>query len=221
MKSASVPSCASNGCSVGYMAHRHMHLGKRYASLLLLGAVLLGCSREANDAGVQSPGRSGVGPAFTAMPAPPVECNGIGGLSTVEELVASGEAVALISATIKAEPGAIENNERTVAVESYTLVAGELPYGPVSMIAEAAASEKTNPLAPGSYLVLLGTSGPDAAYFLSDGRRGTFVLNGESAYEQCPNYSDPDHTTVMRSGVTNVPDLVNLFAKAFSEDLGG
>lgn len=188
---------------------------------VVMGILVTGCSQGGPSVIDKLPKDHDPAPVHTILPSPPIECDGINDISRALELIASGRAVALVSATITAEPGPVENVARTVPVESYTLLAGQLPSGPVRQVEESAANDKTNSLEPGSYLVLLGETGQESAYFLSDGLRGSFVVDGVSAYEQCPNYADPDHPTIVRTGITDIQELSDLFAKAFADDSRG
>lgn len=125
--------------------------------------------------------------------------------------------MALIAATITDEAGPVSYGERLVPVASYELLAGQLWLEPVLAVAVSAASMHSNPLEPGTYLVLLGGAGPYLPYFVSNGLRGTFVVEDSDAFEQCPNYGDPSHPTVVHKGVTDIAELTALFATALPQ----
>lgn len=74
---------------------------------------------------------------------------------------------------------------------------------------------------PGNYLLLLGVARETrSVYFLSDGLSGSFVDDGDLAYQRCPNSSDPANPLVLRDGVLNQEQLIRLFADALAKKAG-
>lgn len=185
------------------------------AVLVSVGSIV-SCGENGPAAGT-SPKNPPTAPIRTVLPSPPLECEGISDLATAQALIDGGEAVAFIAATITAQAGPVENSARLVPVEDFTLLAGQLPSGSVNQVQEGAATEKTNILEPGSYLILVGVTAQESTYFLSAGRRGSFVVVDNDAYQRCPNYADPANPSVVRSGITDTEELTAVFAEALSE----
>lgn len=157
---------------------------------------------------------SSQGPAETPHPHPPTVCEGIRDQTAVETLVGDGDAVALVSVTINQQPGKEYLFQRDVPIDTSQLLSGNLPAGPVETVQESAANDTVNALPPGAYLLLLGDGGEDSTYFLSDGLRGSFVIDGDQAYQQCPNYAQPDKPFTIHEGVTQISELAAMFSKA-------
>ena len=195
------------------------HLRRSLVSLAIC-ACLMGCGSSQVTSEPEPSQRSASG-IQTVHSSPPIPCNGIKGIEQVQGLVDGGEGVALISAVITDEPGPVEYGSRSVPIRSYTLLAGALPVGTVEDVQESAADDESNGLPPNSYLLLLGAGDQTSGYFLSDGLPGSFVTEGQHAYEQCPNYADPEHWTVVRTGVTDIRELADLFDTVLQGASGG
>lgn len=139
------------------------------------------------------------------------------GVHNAEEaayLVEAGQAVALVQATISQPPGRSTGIESRVQVDSYSLLAGQLPDGSVDGLLEASAAN--NFLPAGTFMLLLGDAGESETYFVSDGLLGSFVVQGDNAYEQCPDYAHSGSTFLASSGVTIQSQLAALLASAIS-----
>jgi hypothetical protein len=177
---------------------------------------LVGCAANAAHEARAKPPRDAHLSVHTVLPSPPIDCEGIDGLETAQSLVDSGDAVALISVTISDQPGSVENVTRAVPVTDFRLLAGRLPSGPLKVIEESGANDTVNILEPASYVLLLGDGEQSSTYFLSDGRRGSFLVEGDDAYEQCPNYADTTRPFIVKEGVTKIGALTELFAEALN-----
>lgn len=182
-------------------------------ALLLLSA----CGSEGRTASTTTPSRT----AVTELPTPHssnfLPCAGITGLSDAVQLVQDGLASLVVSASISADPGPVENNSRLLKVESYTTVAGTAENGPLDQIEEASAPDE-NLLPPGRYLLLLGVTPQVSTYFLSDGLRGSFALDGDSAFQRCANGADPSSPILVHDGITDEAELAGLFQQALAGD---
>jgi len=107
-------------------------------------------------------------------PTPVAACSGLT-VDTAEELVAGGEGVALVEASVTEQPGDEANHTRIQPIASYKLLAGALSTGPLQTL-EVAESGSVNFLPPATYVLLVGQSSGSSAYFLSDGVSGVFTL---------------------------------------------
>jgi hypothetical protein len=137
-------------------------------------------------------------------PGPRFPC-GIHSAFEADQLVSLGDSVALIDANITQAPSE-SNGEWDISIASYSLVGGTLPAGAANSLQESAIG--SNFLAPGEYLLLLGVYPDSKIYFVSEALRGSFIVKGTEAYEQCPNYDVSGATIIATSGITNRDDLV-------------
>jgi len=96
-------------------------------------------------------------------------------------LVADGNADLLVEAQTGAA-GPVVDDERDVALSNVTVLAGSDDDVLPSDVEELSTGE--NVLPKGTYLLLLGGSGPD--YYLAMGIYGSFVVEGDSTSQQCP-----------------------------------
>lgn len=160
------------------------------------------------------------------VPAPGslLACGDVSSDADAAQLVVQGEAEAFVKISITAAPGPVFDNTRTLAVADYQVLAGSLSSGGLQQIQEADQSD-TNTLPPGAYAILVGATGTDGTYFLSDGVRGSFVLNGDDATQQCPDFDNPQSSAPSSdpvpssSGVETVESLsqlTKLFEDAFT-----
>lgn len=191
---------------------------KRRLSVLVGCLALVGCGATEVRNGARD-----VGTAARSTPAPsvPVPCRGVTGSAIADDLVRGGQARAFVSVVVKDQPGPLVDNSRHVPIADSTVLAGTLENGGLEVIEESAASIESNVLQPGDYLVLVGETPVKGRYFLSDGLRGSFVLDGANAYERCPNPEDPDDPVVVREGITDVGELTRLFAASFNSSGSG
>lgn len=180
------------------------------ALLICLGVTACGSSTLSEaGAGPSSPSEELTPKAKIApAPAPPafLDCGGAIDLASAALLVNQGLAEALVKVTITEQPGDVTDNVRDVSVASYQLLSGALDSGPVLTIQEGD-EPSSNSLPPGDYAVLLGTTGQDGTYFLSDGLRGSFVLDVDAtAIEQCPTFSTWQSVGTGLSPTTGQPE---------------
>jgi hypothetical protein len=184
----------------------------------LLGALTSACAQQAGSVSSAEPAPLSSTPsqvAATPLSSDPNPCNGVKDVAAAYRLVNGGQSVALVSVTISEPPGEIENNARLLRVEASTLLAGQLPDGEVRVVEAGSTPNGPEVLPPGKYLILVGRTSSPATYFLSDGLRGSFTVEGDRAFERCPNADDPSAPGVVREGVTSIPELTALFAASF------
>lgn len=153
----------------------------------------------------------------TRQPTPPTPtplnqpCMGISGVNAAVELVEGGATVAVVAASItnQVTPESWSDKQWTVTVSKSHTIAGSLSNGPLSTL------EAIGELPPpGDYLLLLGAGVEPGDYFLSDGLRGSFELDGDNAYQRCPTKGEPGTATAVHGGVTNVSQLGSIFDEA-------
>jgi hypothetical protein len=155
----------------------------------------------------------------TPVPTPPNTCVGITSTADAYKLVNAGAAVALVSISVSQAPGDTVNDAREVPIDSFQVVAGALPDPNLTQISEDS-NGKDNVLLAGQYLVLVG--GTDASnYYLADGLPGSFVVQGDNAFERCPNYADTSQPLEIHSGITSIDQLDSIFSDAINEHNAG
>ena len=142
------------------------------------------------------------------------QCEGVGDVAAAERLIIGGAAVALADVSLSREPDDEQYNSRTVVVDEAQLLAGSVPNGVIEAV-ELAAVNGQNPLPPGRYLVLLGEAGPKSTYFLSNGVQGSFAVEGDSAFQRCPDPSGGEGVLLVRTGITDQNELESAFERAF------
>lgn len=153
----------------------------------------------------------------TVVPQPqvPGTCTGVTSVADAINLIESGVSSALVDVQITNDPGPVSLHTRVIQVQTAHLVAGQLPNGDVTSLEEAAANDSQNILPVGHYLLLLGRASAPGAYFLSDAYSGSFVVNGDGAFQQCARYGDPG-VSLIDTGITSESGLEQVFQQAFA-----
>lgn len=193
------------------------------ASGVLIASALTGC---ASRTGVNPPASQDGGSTNSSDPSsstsapvslqnPLARCDGIRSESDASSLISAGESVALVKVQVSDDAGPVQVHARNVSVVSATLLAGGLPNGTVTTVEEAAVDESTNVLPPGDYLILVGVTPTASTYFLSDAYRGSFVVDGDHAYQRCPDPSKPGQVKPVMDGTTDIAGLTEVFKQAF------
>lgn len=164
--------------------------------------------RESSLATEPAPSNSTV---YTPLPGPRYSC-GVHDAAEAHEIVQDGAPVLIVRASINSAPVPRPDNQAGVPVADYQVLYGQSTEGPVRTIVVASVAD--NFLPPGSYLLLLGDEQADGTYFVSDGLRGAFVIQGQRAFEQCPDYDRSGETYLASSGITDIDGLVGLLSQA-------
>ena len=196
--------------------------------MALLGAAILGlagCGATTVDRGRESPitaiAPSGA-PTSQLSPSPTphssnpfVTCQGISGPKDAVDLVENGRTVLVVTTTIT-EPQIPKSELVNVTpVFDHTVLAGQESNGPLKEV-EVTVAPGAILLPPGTYLLLLGSTAEPSRYFLSAGLVGSFVQEGQNAYQRCPNHYDTSHPLTVKDGVTDVSELSRLFEQAIA-----
>jgi hypothetical protein len=146
-------------------------------------------------------------------------CDGVQGAADAAGLVVGGEAVAAVLVTIDEPAGRARFSTRWVPVAAYTVVAGSLDSRLSEVEEFVASGQDESTLPPGEYLLLLGSAEAPGRYFLSDGLAGSFAVEGDEAFERCPNPDSPGSPRLVRDGVTDIAILASLFDQAMRPEV--
>lgn len=181
-----------------------------------LGVSLASCasSPSPGTGSTFTPTPSGTQSSIETIPPGPVFPCGVHNSEEATGLTSLGDSVALVQAVVTQNPPPVQDGELLVPVTSYHLLAGRLPEGGLDALQEAAVG--TNFLPPATYLLLLGDAQAPNTYFVSDGLRGSFVISGGSALEQCPDYNGSDQIHLADSGITGTSALTDALSHALT-----
>jgi hypothetical protein len=192
---------------------------------VLVGTLIASCANSPGTSGTAaSPPSLGESPGsetVSRVAIPPglrLPCGVHNDLEAADLARHGGESVALVQATITQGPLPPQDDQEIVPFASVQLLRGASPEGPISGVQIPTVGGSVLP--PATYLLLLGDAGDHGTYFLSNGLRGSFVISGRSAREQCPDYDHPGHTLLADSGVTSTDQLVALLGNALSPGNG-
>ena len=196
--------------------------GLKIGALALVVTSFLATSCGARDGGADAVVQSTASvddrtTAPTPISTPFIRCDGLRGVDDALALIEAGKATALVEAGIGDTLGKTDY-DRTVGVESYEVLAGDLAQGGLKQLQLEPVIDNFDPFPRGSYVLLVGPTGDgDGAYFVSDGLRGSFIADGGSVFERCPNYEDPLSPLIIRDGVTDRDAVIDLFNQAFAQ----
>jgi hypothetical protein len=190
---------------------------KAVTVVIVVACLCVGCGSNEPKAKPESAAKSSASTQISLpVPSPVATCDGVSGQATANDLVEAGQAVAVVVVTISGSPGPVENNVRYVPVDSSKVVAGGLDAD-LQQIEESSSGPNDNLLPAGQYMVLIGGS-QKTQFYLADGLRGSFAIDGTSAYERCANADNPSQPIEVKTGVVDQAVLTGLFTQAIKVD---
>jgi hypothetical protein len=190
----------------------------------LAGAVALAALMLSGCGSNQAEAPAPVTPVAAVSPEgfgpPPNSCLGIRDFAAALRVVIGGEAKALVKVVVPEDPSSTSSPTQPpiegwgyIPLADVRFEAGRLPDGtPHFLYAEIP------PLtSPGHYLLLLAPAKQPGVYWISSGANGTFVDDGDAAYQVCPDYGVEDgHFSLVKSGVTHQRHLIHLLSRALT-----
>lgn len=204
------------------MVSKDLWVGVKLAAVGVALLALSGCGGNGASASSEvdvSPRTAGGSP--TPFPSPWDRCDGLTGISDATALVDGGLASAFARVEVAGDSGSANsqlNGSRVAPVGSYELLAGTLPNGDLKQLELEPIVDGFDPFAAGSYFLLLAPSAlGEGIYFASDGLSGSFVGDGNQLFERCPNYERPTEPLIVREGITDREEVINLFDVAIRE----